>query len=68
MMCEEEFDYNVTKFTDQQLETKLELISNELDFHQDNVSKLTEELNYLYDEKNKRYHESQNSPSVMTKQ
>jgi len=58
-MCEEEFDYDVTKFTNQQLKTKLELVTNDLDFHQDAVSKLTDEIDYLYDEKNKRYHESQ---------
>lgn len=52
-----ELDYDASKLTQEELETKLDKVNSDLEYHEDMASQLTGEQNYLYDEKNKRYHE-----------
>lgn len=55
-----ELDYDASKLTQEELEKKLDKVSSDLEYHEEMASQLTVEQNYLYDEKNKRYHERKN--------
>lgn len=58
-MCENEYSYDVTKFSDKEISDKLDKVNSDLDYHNDAVSILSEEQSYLYDEKNKRFAEKE---------
>ena len=53
-----EEEYEVKKLTDKEIEKKLFHVNSDLDFHQAKVEDLSEEQDYLYEEKNKRYAKS----------
>jgi len=57
-MCENEYSYNVEKLSNKEISDKLGKVNSDLDYHNDAVGILSNEQEYLYDEKNKRYAES----------